>query len=110
MTLQGERVVATTTFRCVGNVLAINGKHFSPPYIVEAIGNQDRLLAALSRDPSVEIYRQYVSAVGLGYAVTRVETVAAPAVADSGVYLSVAQVPAGVQPFAYDAVVPIGGE
>ena len=108
MALQGERVIATTTFRCVGNVLVINGKHFSPPYVIEAVGNTDRLLAALASDHSVQIYRQYVAAVGLGYSATKTDLVI-PAVADSSLRLSYARVPDGVEPFAYDAV-PAGGE
>ena len=31
MTLQGQRVVSTSAFRCVGNVLLLHGRHYSPP-------------------------------------------------------------------------------
>lgn len=67
MTLQDQRVIATSAFRCVGNVLLLHGRHFSPPYTVRAIGDPDRLHAALLADPQVQLYLEYVDAVGLGW-------------------------------------------
>ncbi|MCA5894117.1 DUF881 domain-containing protein [Isoptericola sp. NEAU-Y5] len=69
MTLQGERVTSTSAFRCSGNILLLHGKVFSPPYVIEAVGDPDQLQAALDASPGVDIYRQYVDWVALGWSV-----------------------------------------
>lgn len=69
MTLQGQRVVATSAFRCVGNVLLLHGRTYSPPYVVEAIGDPDRMRQALFDSPGVQVYLDYVAVVGLGWSV-----------------------------------------
>jgi uncharacterized protein YlxW (UPF0749 family) len=74
MMLMDQRVISTSAVRCVGNTLILQGRVYSPPYVITAIGNQDALKAALERSPSVDIYRQWVAEVGVGYDVrTRAE-------------------------------------
>lgn len=70
MSLQGERVVATSAFRCVGNVLLLHDRAFSPPFVVRAIGDSDAMRQALRESPGVDRYLEYVKAVGLGWSVT----------------------------------------
>jgi uncharacterized protein YlxW (UPF0749 family) len=67
MTVMGQRVVATTAVRCVGNTLLLAGRVFSPPFVVTAIGDPARMRHALASDPSVQIFQQYVAAYGLRY-------------------------------------------
>lgn len=67
MSVQGHRVVSTTGVRCVGNVLHIAGRTYSPPYVIEAVGDTDELQSALAAAPGVRVYQQYVDAVGLGW-------------------------------------------
>lgn len=94
MTLQGQRVTALTAFRCVGNVLSLHGRVYSPPYVVEAVGDPEALQAALDSSGPLTIYREYVAAVGLGYSVQTEDSIDAPAY--SGVLnLEHATVPAG---------------
>ena len=69
MTLQDQRVIATSAFRCVGNVLLLHGRHYSPPYVVRAIGDPELLESALLADAQVQLYLEYVEAVGLGWSV-----------------------------------------
>lgn len=69
MTIQGQRVTATTAVRCVGNVLLLHGRRYSPPYVVEALGDADRLTASLEASPALTVYRQYVASFGLGWRV-----------------------------------------
>ena len=71
MTIQGQRVISTTGIKCVGNTVVLHGIPYAPPYVIEAIGDQGLLLAALDESPSLQIYRQYVDAYGLGYTVER---------------------------------------
>lgn len=65
VSLQGKRLIATSAVRCVGNTLLLQGRVYSPPYVVAAVGDPDRLRAALDAAPGVVIYRQYVAAYHL---------------------------------------------
>lgn len=69
MTIMDLRVAALTAVRCVGNTLLLQGRVFSPPFEITAVGDTQRLLAALDHDPGVKLYRQYVKAYRLGYVV-----------------------------------------
>lgn len=71
MTIQGQRVTSETAVRCVGNVLLLHGATYSPPYEIAAIGDTRDLLGSLYRSPGVEIYLEYVDAVGLGWSVAQ---------------------------------------
>ncbi|HMO11474.1 MAG TPA: DUF881 domain-containing protein, partial [Actinotalea sp.] len=79
MMLQDQRVVTTSAFRCVGNVLYLQGRVYSPPYVIRAIGEAETMLAALYDDPSVQTYLQYVEALGLGWSVSKQPEVQVPA-------------------------------
>lgn len=98
MTLQGERVTATSAFRCSGNILLLHGKVFSPPYVVTAVGDPDRLSAALDRSPGVQTYLDYVDWVNLGWSVHRHEQVELAAFT-GGSGLRHARVPEGTDVF-----------
>lgn len=67
MMLMDQRVIATSAVRCVGNTLILQGRVYSPPYRIRAIGDPAALEAALDRSPQVSIYKQFVSLVQLGY-------------------------------------------
>lgn len=79
MMLQDQRVISTSAVRCVGNTLILQGRVYSPPYVITAIGDRQRLRDALAGDRSVQIYREYVEAYGLGYDVSDVEQATFPA-------------------------------
>ena len=71
ITVMGDRIIGTSSVRCVGNTLLLHGAVYSPPFRVAAIGDPERLQASLDRSPAVRIFRTYVDAYGLGYRVTR---------------------------------------
>ena len=79
MQIMDQRVVSTSAVRCVGNTLILQGRVYSPPFVITAVGNPKDLQSALDEDPSVDIFRQYVDAVGLGYEVSTVEQAELPA-------------------------------
>ncbi|GMA87039.1 hypothetical protein GCM10025868_22890 [Angustibacter aerolatus] len=79
MMLMDQRVVSTSAVRCVGNVLILQGRVYSPPYVVRAVGDQAAMLRGLQSAPSLQVYRQYVDAVGLGYRVAAPRSVTVPA-------------------------------
>lgn len=79
MTIQGQRVTFETAVRCVGNVLLLSGVTYSPPYEIAAIGDPDELLRSLYTAPDVQIYLQYVDALGLGWSAVVEESLEMPA-------------------------------
>lgn len=83
MMIMDQRVITTSAVRCVGNTLILQGRVYSPPFIITAIGDQQRLQRALDNDRSVQIYKEYVEAAGLGYAVELQDRIEAPAYAGS---------------------------
>jgi uncharacterized protein YlxW (UPF0749 family) len=79
MTIAGQRVVATSAVRCVGNTLLLNGRVFSPPFRVVAIGPAGTMSSALDRSPGVSLFKQAASYYGLGYTVSTEQNVTLPA-------------------------------
>lgn len=65
--MQDQRIIGTSAPRCVGNTLLLNGRTYSPPYVITAIGDVPAMQAALAAAPLVNLYRQYVMRFGLGY-------------------------------------------
>lgn len=65
--MQDQRIIATSVPRCVGNTLLLNGRTYSPPYTITAIGNAATMQSALAAAPLVTLYKQYVVRFGLGY-------------------------------------------
>ena len=70
MMLQDQRVISTSAVRCVGNTLILQGRVYSPPYVITAMGDTAAMQRALATDPDVENLRQWSVAVGLGYDVS----------------------------------------
>jgi uncharacterized protein YlxW (UPF0749 family) len=68
MTLQGQRVVATTGIKCVGNTVVLHGVPYSPPYRISAVGPVGRMLDSVDTDPYIGYYLQSVTK-GLGWKV-----------------------------------------
>ena len=65
--MQDQRIIGTSAPRCVGNTLLLNGRTYSPPYVITAIGDAAAMQAALAAAPLVALYKQYVVRFGLGY-------------------------------------------
>ena len=59
--------------------MLVNGRVYSPPFVLVAIGDPDQLRAGLDAEPGVEIYRQYVAAYGLRLTSPRAASLHLPA-------------------------------
>jgi uncharacterized protein YlxW (UPF0749 family) len=79
MMVMDQRIGSTSTVRCVGSVLLLEGRQYSPPYTISAIGDPAALEAALDESSAVEDYRWYADRLGLGYEVEPLETISMPA-------------------------------
>jgi uncharacterized protein YlxW (UPF0749 family) len=66
-----QRLIGTSSVQCVGNTLLLQGRVYSPPYVIKAIGPLKKMRAALRDDPIVSAYRDWADAVGLGYDLKR---------------------------------------
>ena len=81
MMIMDQRVVTTSAVRCIGNTLLLQGRTYSPPFLVTAIGNADRMAGALAAEPGVALLQTYVQKFGLGFQIDPVENVIFPAYA-----------------------------
>lgn len=79
MMVQDQRIISTSAVRCVGNTLYLQGRVYSPPYTITAIGDVDQLMQQLDEDPTVSNYHAWADILGLGYEVTDVGMVELPA-------------------------------
>lgn len=79
MMLQDQRVINGSAFRCAGNTLLLEGRVYSPPFVITVIGPVDEMAAALEQAPGVQVYREWVEHVGLGEKVEDLETTTLPA-------------------------------
>ena len=62
-----QRLISTSAVRCVGNTLLLQGRVYSPPYTVTAVGDPGQLGKAVQQDPALINSREYVVAYGLGW-------------------------------------------
>ncbi|MFF5701712.1 DUF881 domain-containing protein [Streptomyces sp. NPDC012794] len=67
--VMGQRLIATSAVRCVGNTLILQGRVYSPPYKISAVGDPGALRKALAASPAIQNYQLYVNAYGLGWKV-----------------------------------------
>ncbi|MBF0688070.1 MAG: DUF881 domain-containing protein [Cellulomonas sp.] len=79
MGLMDQRVVSTTGVQCQGNVLRLHGRMYSPPFVITAIGDPDRLRASLADDPAVSTYVRHAAELGLGWDVETRDALELPA-------------------------------
>jgi uncharacterized protein YlxW (UPF0749 family) len=79
MTIAGQRVIATSAVRCVGNTLLLNGDVYSPPFRVAAIGPYRTMQKLLDASQGVKNFKEAASFYGLGYTVGQEDRLELPA-------------------------------
>ncbi|NEY35734.1 DUF881 domain-containing protein [Streptomyces sp. PRKS01-65] len=62
-----QRLISTSAVRCVGNTLILQGRVYSPPYKITAVGDPQKLKQALAASPAIQNYMVYVNVYGLGW-------------------------------------------
>jgi uncharacterized protein YlxW (UPF0749 family) len=83
MMLQDQRVISTSAVRCVGNTLILQGRVYSPPYTITAIGDVKKMQNAMDSSVYISYYLQYVASLRLGWSVKKSERLTLPAYAGS---------------------------
>ena len=48
VSVNGERIVATSEIRCAGSTISINNNRYSQPYVIKAIGDPSNLKSAVT--------------------------------------------------------------
>ena len=89
--VMNQRLSATSAVRCVGNTLLLNGRVYSPPFSISAIGPIGGMQTALDDSIGLQQYRKDAEAYGLGYEVSEHERIEVPAY-DAPIRLSYAEV------------------
>ena len=60
ISLNGERLLATSEIRCTGAVVTVNGRQYAAPYVIFAIGDANTLYNALTmRNGVVDVLGQW---------------------------------------------------
>lgn len=73
-----QRLISTSAVRCVGNTLILQGRVYSPPYKITAVGDPAKLQQALTASSAIQNYMVYVNVYGLGWKVEEHGTVTLP--------------------------------
>lgn len=79
LTLQGQRIVSTSSITCVGSTVVIDGVPYAPPYEIEAVGEVSAMSFSLSTSPQVTNYKRYAETYGLGLDIRSAEELSLPA-------------------------------
>ena len=79
MMIMDQRVVTTSAVRCIGNTLLLQGRAYSPPFVVTAIGDSTRMSKALDTEPGVALFQTFVHKYQLGFDIEPVGAVELPA-------------------------------
>lgn len=69
-----QRIIERSTVRCVGTVILVNSARLAPPYVIEAIGNPDFLMAAMNESDEIT----YLKAQGFPISTTKEELLQLP--------------------------------
>ena len=81
VTVQGKRIVSTTGIKCIGNSVMLQGRPYSPPYVISAVGDTGDLLGSIDDDEYVEAYREDAATpkISIGWDLEVEEEITAPA-------------------------------
>ncbi|MCV2491238.1 DUF881 domain-containing protein [Geodermatophilus sp. YIM 151500] len=77
--IMDQRLIATSAVRCVGNTLLLQGRTYSPPFVITAVVDADAVRQELAASRQVAILQQAVEAFGLTFQVSARPQVQLPA-------------------------------
>lgn len=81
VTVQGKRIISTTGIKCIGNSVTLQGRPYSPPYVITGVGDQGELITAIQEDSYLQEYRAQSERpdIAIGWELTLEDEVTAPA-------------------------------
>lgn len=83
--VQGERLASDTPLRCVGNVILVGTRAYAPPYVIEAIGPQDSMVASIDQDERIQAFRRDARRYQMGWELSQVSDLTLPAATEVSV-------------------------
>jgi uncharacterized protein YlxW (UPF0749 family) len=78
MMVMDQRIISTSSVKCIGSVLYLQGRRYAPPYTVSAIGDVNAMLIALDASPELDTYRSLSQQIGLGFELTVEDNITMP--------------------------------
>ena len=81
VTVQGKRIISTTGIKCVGNSVTLQGRPYSPPYVITGVGDQGEIINAIQEDSYLQEYRAQSERpeIAIGWDLALEDEVTAPA-------------------------------
>lgn len=79
VSLNDERIVATTSVYCVGSTILVNNTRLSPPFVFQAIGDPAALESAIDGQSNLSALKARVKTYGIQLTVSRQSVVDVPA-------------------------------
>lgn len=79
ISVNGERLVGTTSVYCVGSTIMVNDTRMSPPFEILAIGNPNALEEALNNPSNLRSLKARVKVYGVQFKTTKVREIVVPA-------------------------------
>jgi uncharacterized protein YlxW (UPF0749 family) len=76
--IMDRRLIATSAVRCVGNTLLLQGRPYSPPFVITAIVDAGATRTQLAGSPQVQVFQQAVADFGLTFTVEELSEVRLP--------------------------------
>ena len=83
VSINQERFIGTSAIYCVGSTIMVNDARMSPPYEIHAIGDPQKLEAALQSAPGLASLRARAQDYQLGLEIQRADKVNVPAFSGS---------------------------
>lgn len=79
ISINGERVVHSTSVYCVGSTILVNDTRLAPPYVILAVGDPGRLEATVRNPGYLRDLRARAERLGVGLSVSQTPSVTTPA-------------------------------
>ena len=79
ITVNDERIVATTSIYCVGSTVMVNDTRLSPPYLIQAVGNPVAQENILSNPAYLKEIKRKAELYGVQFKVNRTRMLTLPA-------------------------------
>lgn len=81
VTVEGQRIISTTGIKCEGSFVLLQGVPYPQPYVIEAVGDIERMTGAVAADEYLQIYREQSDdpEIAVGWDLEIEDEVSAPA-------------------------------
>jgi uncharacterized protein YlxW (UPF0749 family) len=79
VSLMDQRIVSISDIKCVGSTLLINGRVYSPPFVIKAVGPVKAMQKSLKNDRGIWYLEDMAATFNLYYAVTESRSIEIPA-------------------------------